>query len=173
MILIRLFLTFLRIGLFAFGGAYSFIPLLEREIVEKYQWLTREEFLHILGMVRIFPGAISIKFATYTGYKIAGIPGALMANLGNLLIPILGVILIAIFYTKYKDSQKVRAAFKTIELAVFAMIIAVAFKLVNVEQLIQPRNLILVISCFMLFIYTKLHPAIIIISAGILGVILK
>ena len=86
MILFKLFLSFFRIGLFAIGGAYSFLPLIQREVVEKYHWLTKEEFLEVLGVVQIFPGAISIKFATYTGYKMAGVPGAIMANIGNLLI---------------------------------------------------------------------------------------
>ncbi|HAH21030.1 MAG TPA: chromate transporter, partial [Candidatus Omnitrophica bacterium] len=76
MILFKLFFSFLRVGFFAIGGAYSFLPLIEKEVVQKYGWLSKEEFLEVLGMVNIFPGAISIKYATYTGYKIAGIWGA-------------------------------------------------------------------------------------------------
>ena len=64
--LVNLFLSFFRVGLLAIGGAYSFLPLIEKEIVERYHWLTKEEFLDISGLVQIFPGAISIKYATYT-----------------------------------------------------------------------------------------------------------
>lgn len=60
----NLFLSFFRIGSFAIGGAYFFLPLLEKELVEKYHWLTKEEFLEVLGIVKVFPGAISIKYAT-------------------------------------------------------------------------------------------------------------
>ena len=94
MILIELFLAFLRIGLFAIGGAYSFLPLIEREVVQRYQWLTKGEFLDVLGAVRVFPGAISIKYATYTGYKVAGILGVVVANVGNLLAPAVLIIFV-------------------------------------------------------------------------------
>jgi hypothetical protein len=85
MVLVQLFIAFLKIGLFAFGGAYSFVPLIEREVVQNHQWLAKAEFLEILGIVKVFPGAISIKFATYTGYKVAGVPGAIVANFANIL----------------------------------------------------------------------------------------
>ena len=78
MILAKIFFTFFRIGLFAIGGAYSFLPLIQKEVVEKSHWLTKEEFLEVLGVVKIFPGAISIKFATYTGYKWPGYRGRLL-----------------------------------------------------------------------------------------------
>ena len=173
MILVKLFLVFLRVGLFAIGGAYSFLPLIEKEAVERYHWLTKEEFLDVLGIVKIFPGAISIKYATFTGYKIAGIAGAIAANLGNLLSPMLLIFFASMIYMKYKDIAIVKNAFSMIQLAVFAMIIAVAFQAINVAQLTQPRNLMIVIISFILFIYTKMHPAIIIILAGITGIILK
>ena len=173
MILVELFLVFLRVGLFAIGGAYSFLPLIEKEVVERYHWLTKEEFLDVLGIVKIFPGAISIKYATFTGYKIAGVAGVIMANLGNLLSPMLLIFFASMVYMKYKDIALVKNAFGMIQLAVFAMIIAVAFQLINVSQLIQPRNLMVVIASFALFIYTKMHPALIIILAGITGIILK
>ena len=97
MILFKIFFSFFRIGLFAIGGAYSFLPLIQKEVVERYQWLTKEEFLEVLGVVKIFPGAISIKFATYTGYKVAGIPGAVVANIGNLLPPVVLILLATYF----------------------------------------------------------------------------
>lgn len=173
MVLVNLFLAFFRVGLFAIGGAYSFLPLIEREVVQNYHWLTKEEFLDVLGIVKIFPGAISIKYATYTGYKIGGIPGAIFANLGNLLAPAILATIAFTVYSRYKHLPSVKAAFNAIQFAVCALIIAVAFQLINIGQLIQPKNLIIVIISFILFIYTKVHPAIIIILAGITGVILK
>lgn len=172
-IFINLFLAFFRVGLFAVGGAYSFLPLIEREVVENYHWLTKEEFLDVLAIVKIFPGAISIKYATYTGYKIAGIPGAIFANLGNLLAPAILATIAFVVYTKYKHLSSVKAAFNAVEFAMCALIIAVAFQLVDVNQLIHLKNLGILIISFVLFIYTKVHPAIIIILAGITGIILR
>ena len=173
MILLNLFLSFLKIGLFAIGGAYSFLPLIEREVVIKYQWLTKSEFLDMLGAVRVLPGAISIKFATYTGYKIAGVPGAIVANLGNILGPASLIIFASAIYTKYKDIPSVQGAFNVIQLAVFSMILAVAFQLVSSSQLLSVKNILIIVASFLLFFFTKIHPAIIIIAAGLLGAFLK
>lgn len=173
MILFKLFFAFLRVGFFAVGGAYSFLPLIEREVVEKYNWLSREEFLDILGIVKIFPGAISIKYATYTGYKLAGIKGAVVANAANLLAPASLILFASLFYMKYKDSDVLKGSFNMVQLVVFAMIISVAFQLINPHQIIQPRNLLIVITAFILFLYTKIHPAFIIICAALLGAFLK
>src|SRR3989338_1397744 len=118
MILVNLFVVFFRVGLFAIGGAYSFLPLIEREVVQTYHWLTKEEFLEVLGIVKIFPGAISIKFATYTGYKMGGIPGAIFANLGNILAPVILISAAYSLYARYKELPGVTAAFNAIQLAV-------------------------------------------------------
>jgi len=172
MILIQLFIVFLRIGLFAIGGAYSFLPLLEREIVDNYQWLTKGEFLEVLGIVKIFPGAISIKFATYTGYKLAGIPGAVVANLANFLSPALLILLATYLYQNFKNSPHVKHGFEMIQIAVFAMILAVAFQTVNAADLLKWRNLAVIVTAFTLFLYTQIHPAFIIVGAGLLGAFL-
>ena len=173
MVLLNLFFAFLRVGLFAIGGAYSFLPLIEKEAVERYHWLTREEFLEVLGIVKIFPGAISIKYATYTGYKIAGIPGAIAANIGNFISPMLLITFASVFYIKYKDIPALKGAFNMVQLVMFSMIISVAFQVININQLIQPRSLFVIIISSILFLYTKINPALIIISAGILGAFLK
>lgn len=173
MILVNLFLSFFKVGLFAIGGAYSFLPLIEKEVVQKFQWLTKEEFLDVLGIVKVFPGAISIKYATYTGYKIAGIPGAILANLGNLLAPASLVFFASVVFIKYKDLPAVKNAFSMIQLVIFAMIIAVAFQAMDIGHLIQPRSLLIVAASFIIFIYTKIDPALVIIAAAALGIILK
>ncbi|MDP3732471.1 MAG: chromate transporter [Candidatus Omnitrophota bacterium] len=173
MVLANLFLAFFRIGLFAIGGAYSFLPFIEREVVQKYNWLTKEEFLDILGIVKVFPGAISIKFATYTGYKTAGICGAILANLGNILGPVILIIFASRFYLKYKDSPSINGAFNMIQLVILAMIVAVAFQLVNINQLAQLKNVLIIVLSFIIFSYTKINPALIIIAAGLWGAIFK
>jgi len=169
MILTRLFISFLKIGLSAVGGAYSFLPLLEKEIVEKYHWLTKEEFLDVMGAVKIFPGAISIKYATYTGYKLSGIPGAIVANLGNLAGPAILIIFTASFYSRYKNLPNVKAAFNMVQFAVFSMLIALAFQLIDIGQLTHPKNLLVVVFSFILFTFTKVNPALILIGAAVLG----
>ena len=109
MVLLQLFGAFFKVGLFAIGGAYSFLPLMEKEVVQSHQWLAKPEFLEVVGMVELFPGAISIKFATYTGYKVAGIPGAIVANVANLLPPVLFMTVASLVYLRYGGVPAVRA----------------------------------------------------------------
>jgi len=172
MILLQIFWAFLRIGIFAIGGAYSFLPLIQKEVVERYGWLTKEEFLEVLGIVKIFPGAISIKFATYTGYKMAGVPGAIVANFANMLSPVILIIAATYLYSHYKTSPSVKNAFSMVQLVVFAMIIAVAFQTVQIAELWQWKNLLVIVGAFALFLFTKIHPAFIIVGAGVLGILL-
>lgn len=171
--LFTLFLAFLRIGLFAIGGAYSFLPLLEKEIVDKYHWLTKSEFLDVLGIVKVFPGAISIKYATYTGYKISGVPGAIVANIGIFLPPVIFVLFAAQLYYRYKNVLAVQKGFDMIQLAAFAMIIAVAFRMIDMQQIWDIKSLVFIVMFFLLFMFGNLHPAFIIMGAGVIGAILK
>ena len=169
MILVKLFLAFLKIGLFAFGGAYSFVPLIEREVVVNNHWLAKSEFLEILGIVKVFPGAISIKFATYTGYKVAGIPGAIVANTANIMAPVIFIMAVTLLYSKYKDVSFVKGSLDMIQYAVFAMIIAVGLQLVDKAGVFQLKNTLVVLVAFAFFTLTKIHPAFIIIGAAIYG----
>jgi chromate transporter len=172
MVLLELFIAFLRIGLFAFGGGEAFLPLIEREVVENYHWLDKAEFLEVLGLVRVIPGAISVQFATYTGYKAAGVPGVLVANIANLLPAVFFIILALLVYSKYKDVAFIKAGLEMVQYAVFAMIIAVAIRLVDKTQIFQLKYLLVIVVSFALFFLTKIHPAFIIVAAGLFGAIL-
>ena len=173
MVMLKLFMVFSKIGLFAFGGAYSFLPLIESEVVQNHHWLDKPEFLDVVGIARMFPGAISIKFATYTGYKVAGVPGAIVANIANLLPPVLFVMLASLLYSRYKDIPFVKAGLEMVQYAVFAMIIAVAVQLVDKSHIFQLKYMVIIVGTFALFLCTKLHPALIIIGVGALGAILR
>jgi chromate transporter len=173
MIYWQLFLSFFKIGLFAIGGAYSFLPLTEKEVVEKYQWLTKAEFLDISGFVKMFPGAISVKYATYAGYKMGGILGVVVANFANLLAPAVCVMAASFLYFKFRQNPAVKGAFSMIQLVVFAMILAIAFQAIDIGQLARWQSLCVVVIAFALFVYSKIDPAVIIILAGIFGAFLR
>jgi chromate transporter len=126
--LVNLFWAFVKVGSFSFGGAYSLIPLIEKEVVENHQWISHDEFLKVLGMVEIFPGAISIKFATYTGYKTAGILGAVVANIGNLFSPSILILLSTYIYSIYENNVLVMKAFNGVKYAVIGMIVVIMFQ---------------------------------------------
>jgi chromate transporter len=169
MVLVQLFLAFLKIGCFAIGGAYSFLPLLEKEMVQNHQWLDRSEFLQVVGMAEVFPGAISIKFATYIGYKTAGVPGAVVANLANLLPPALLMLVAAVVYSRTKGIPQVKGALDMVRYAVIAMLVALAVKSVTLSHLAQPKVLIALVASFLLFVLADVHPALILLGVAIYG----
>jgi chromate transporter len=173
MILIKLFIVFLRVALCAIGGAYSFLPLMEKELVNNYHWLDKNEFLDVVGMSELFPGAISIKFATYAGYKVAGVPGIIVANFANLLPPLLLMLLVSLVYAKYKHIDIVKGALEMARYAVIALIVGIAIKMVKVDNLKQFKYIIVIIISFAFFTLTKIHPAFIIIGAALYGGIMS
>lgn len=149
------------------------MPLMEKELVQNHQWLDKSEFLEVVGMVQMFPGAISIKFATYAGYKVAGIPGVIVANVANLLPPAFCMLLVSLFYAKYRDIPFIKGGLEMVRYAVIAMIIAIAIRLADKNQVFQLKYLIVVVVSFALFTLTKIHPAFIITSAALYGGVLK
>ncbi|MCF6270786.1 MAG: chromate transporter [Melioribacteraceae bacterium] len=169
--LLNLFIAFLKVGAFSFGGAYSLIPLIEREAVVNNKWLTNAEFLKVLGMVEVFPGAISIKFATYIGYKTAGIPGAIAANLGNLMIPGLLMTAVFLFYSQYEKNEYVVKAFKGIKFVVIGMVIGIMFSYL-IKTTFQWQSVAFLFLGLILILVFKLHPALVVIVGLLVALII-
>ncbi len=171
MLYLDLFLAFLRVGSFSFGGAYSLIPLIEKEAVQNYGWLTHEEFLKVLAMVEVFPGAISIKFATYTGYKAGGILGAIVANLGNMAVPAIVIMVAAYFYSQYSKNETIMKIFKGVKFAVIGMIVAIMFQYATRMPLEWKTALLMIIGAA-LIIFFKLHPAFVVGIAALIALLI-
>ena len=102
MILLQLFLSFLQIGAFSFGGGYAAVPLIQSLIVTQHGWLSMSEFTDLITISQMTPGPIAINSATFVGIKIAGTPGAIAATLGCILPSCIIVTLIARLYLKYR-----------------------------------------------------------------------
>lgn len=167
-ILLKLFLSFLKVGSFSFGGAYSLIPLIEKEVVTNHNWLTHDEFLKVLGMVEVFPGAISIKFATYTGFKIGGVFGAIIANIGNMIMPA-GIIMLAAYFSVHLEKNiQFQKAVTGIKFAVVGMIAAIMYQYA-VKNYVEWKSMIFLLLGAALIIAFKLHPAYVVIIAGIIA----
>ncbi len=164
--LIALFWSFFKVGSFSFGGAYSLLPLIENEIVVNHTWVTKDEFLKVLGMVEIVPGAISIKYATYTGFKVAGVPGIIAANLGNMIMPIALIMLISSFYFHFEQNKLVMKAFQGVKFVIIGMILAVMIKYLQ-SQYTMPKEIIFIAIGLVLALFFKFNP-IIIISVGVI-----
>lgn len=125
-ILSKLFITFLKIGAFTFGGGWAMISIIEKEIVEKRRWLNREEFFDLLAVAQSIPGILAVNMAVAVGDKLRGRKGSLCAALGTILPSFFIILTIAIFLTPdvIKSNETVNRVFMGIRPAVVALIIA-------------------------------------------------
>ena len=130
-ILSSLFLVFFKIGLFTFGGGYAMLALIEDICVEKKKWITHEEMMDITVIAESTPGPIAINLATYVGYKLWKIPGALVATLGMILPSFCIVFLISQFLDRFLEIKWVSSAFQGIKIAVAILIIDAAVKMIK------------------------------------------
>ena len=103
MIYLQLFLSFLQIGMFSFGGGYAAMPLIQGQVVTLHGWLTMSEFTDLITISQMTPGPIAVNSATFVGMKIAGIPGAVVATAGCILPSCILVTILARLYLKYRN----------------------------------------------------------------------
>lgn len=127
--LTTLSLTFLKIGLFTFGGGYSMIALIEKEIVEKKKWLTQNELLDILAVSESTPGPIAINCATYIGYKVNGIIGSIISTIAVVIPSFLIIYIISLFLKQFLEIKYVTYAFKGIAAGVIYLILRAGLKM--------------------------------------------
>ena len=130
-ILLSLFLVFFKIGLFTFGGGYAMLALIEDICVEKKKWITHEEMMDITVIAESTPGPIAINLATYVGYKLRKIPGALVATLGMVMPSFCIVFLISQFLDRFLEIKWVSSAFQGIKIAVAILIMDAAVKMIK------------------------------------------
>ena len=117
-----LFVTFLKIGAFTFGGGYAMIPLIQREVVEQHKWITDEDILEIVAIAESTPGPIAINSATFVGYRVCGVLGAACATLGVVLPSFVIILTIAGILQQFREVQAVQYAFNGIRAGVLALI---------------------------------------------------
>jgi len=109
--LLQLFITFFKIGCFTIGGGYAMVPVIQREIVENKKWISEDEFLDAIALTNSLPGPLATNTATYVGYRMAGIIGAITGVLATALPSFLIILAIAILFTSIKDSLVIQNIF--------------------------------------------------------------
>ena len=127
--LLTLFLTFLKVGAFTFGGGYAMIPIIEEEVTKKRKWITDSEILDIIAISETTPGPIAVNTATYVGYKVGGILGSIFATLGLALPSFVIIFVISYFYKDFMQWQVIQAAFKGLNVGVIILLINAVIKL--------------------------------------------
>ena len=125
----QLFYAFVRIGALTFGGGYSMLPMIEREVVEKHRWATEEEVMDYFAVSQCTPGVIAVNTATFVGYKQKGVLGGVVATLGVILPSLCIILVIASVLENFAQIPIVQHAFAGINVAVAALIVQAVVKL--------------------------------------------
>lgn len=170
--LFSLFGTFFRIGGLTFGGGYAMLPMLEKEVVDKKKWATSEELLDYYAVGQATPGIIAINTATFVGYKVKGILGALFATAGVVFPSLVIIMIIATCLQNFAKYQIVQHAFSGIRVAVAVLIIDAIVKLWK-NSVIDKVGILIFLVTFILGAFLNVSPIYIVISSAILGFILK
>jgi chromate transporter len=167
MILLKFCWILIVVNALTIGGGFVMLPMLQKEFVEKYHWLTNREFLDAIAIGQVTPGPLTVMNA-FMGYKIYGLLGAVMAMISSYLPCIIIVTLVAKYYYDYKESVIVNSSFKGIRPAVIGLLAAVAISLGKVS-IVNPKTFGIAVISFAVITFTKIDPTFVIIGAGVIG----
>lgn len=167
--LLEIYITFLKLGTFGFGGGFALVNLMEKEIVEEKKWMEKEKLIDVFGISQCLPGAIALNSSGFVGYSIAKIPGAMAAMLGNITSPIIIVLTMSILFQKFSSYAVVQQAFNGIRPAIIGLI---AFAAYNVGKASLKDGICVAISlsAFIGVLFLELHPILLIIMGAVAGV---
>lgn len=187
MLFLQLFLTFLKIGAFNFGGGYAMLALMQGEVVTKHCWITMQEFTDIVAISQMTPGPIGINTATYVGYTAVanaglGTPlavcGALLASFGVILVPFVLMMLVSRFLLRHWDSPDVGNVLRALRLAAVGLVAAAALILFTRDNFGTPGvNLRFIVSClifaaaFLVSLKTRFSPILLLLLSGVAGLV--
>ncbi|MBQ1798463.1 MAG: chromate transporter [Muribaculaceae bacterium] len=175
-IYLKLMWAYFKIGLFGFGGGYAMLSLIQNEVVDS-GWITSQMFTDIVAISQMTPGPIGINSATYIGYVVTGsVWGSIIATLTVVAPPFLLVLFASHFIARHQESALIKGAFLGLRPVVVGLIASAALLLMNSENFghVTTERLISIAICaasFGLVFFTRLHPIIVIILAGITGLL--
>ena len=170
--LLELFFVFAQIGGTTFGGGYAMLPILQREIVEKRHWATDEELMDYYAIGQCTPGIIAVNTATFIGQRQFGVLGGVIATLGVVFPSIILITLITMFLTNFAELEVVKHAFMGIRSCVCVLILDSVIKLGKKSIKDYKCMLIFLVICA-LSVLTPVSPIILVVAAGVAGVLLK
>ena len=181
--ILQLFLSFIKVGLFSVGGGYAAIPLIQDQIINTHQLMTMAEFTDLITIAEMTPGPISINAATFVGTRLSGIPGALICTLGVVLPAFILCLTLAFFYYKYRNFSGVQTVLSALRPAVVALIAGAGMSILMLgifgshEGSILLKNIRVIelglfISCLYILRKYKANAISIILGSGVVGTIL-
>ena len=170
MVLLRMAAILFVINALTIGGGYAMVPMLQRELVNNYHWLSNKEFIDAIAIGQVTPGPLTVMNA-FMGFKIGGLAGALIAMVASYLPCIIIVTLVTKYYLRYKEWWVVSASFAGIKPAVVGLLAAVLIFL-SQGSITNPLTMGIALVSFALLIFTRIDPTFIIIGSGVIGAFL-
>ncbi len=173
---LKLFLSFLKVGMFSIGGGYAAMPLIQSEVVAGYGWLSMGEFTDLITIAEMTPGPIAVNSATFVGIRIAGVPGAIAATFGCIFPSCIIVSLLAFIYYKYKNVSVLQGILQSLRPAVVALIAGAGLSLLRTvavgEEALLPENvnwlgIVLFAAAFFVLRKWKWNPILVMLLCGI------
>ena len=166
----QIFFVFAKIGAFTLGGGYAMLPLIQREVVDKKQWISNDDFVDMIAVSQTVPGILAVNIAIFTGFRLKKNMGSIVATLGSILPSFLIILAIAMFFRQFQDNVWIRKMFNAIRPAVVALIAVPVFTTaktvgINIKTLIIP-----IASAFLIW-YWGISPVYIILIAGLGGLV--
>ncbi len=171
-LLLKLFITFAKVGVMTFGGGYAMLPILQREIVEKQKWATDEELMDYFAIGQCTPGIIAVNTATFIGQKTKGIFGGIFATLGLVFPSLIIISLLAGVIEAFSHIVWVQHAFGGIRICVCVLILNAVIKLFK-KSASDVVTFIIFLAVVVLAFFTDLSPVIFVIISAILGIVIK
>ncbi len=164
----QLFKTFFKIGVVTFGGGYAMIPLIEAEVVERRQWIEKEDFLNLIAISQSCPGVFAVNISTFIGYKLKKVSGAVVASVSTALPAFLAILILALVWRQCEDIPFIAAAFRGIRPAVVALIAVPTFSLAKSANITLYTCWIPIFSALMIWLL-GVNPILVLLIAAFLG----
>ena len=177
MIYLKLFLSFLQVGLFSIGGGYAAMPLIQYQVVDKNGWLSMGEFSDLITIAEMTPGPIAVNSATFVGIRIAGIAGALTATFGCIFPSLIIVSILAFIYYKYKGLSVLQSVLSSLRPAVVALIASAGLSILQLvvfgdekisADAVNWLGALLFLAAFLVLRKFKPNPVVVMLSCGVL-----
>ena len=169
----EIFAVFFKIGLFTIGGGYAMLPIIQKEVVETKGWMDDEEFLDAISLTNSLPGPLAINAATFVGYRVFKVKGALAAVLGAASPSVIIILAVAVIFSNLTEYPMVQYIFDGIRPAVVALILYAVIKLAKSAKIKEYFNWLIALAALAAIAVLGLHPIVVVIAAALYGLFIR
>lgn len=169
---LQLIWAFIKVGALTFGGGYAMLPILQRDIVEHYKWVTEEEVMDYYAMAQCLPGIIMVNTSVFIGRHRKGTPGGIVAGISATIPSLVIITVIAIFLSAFAEYAVVQNAFAGIRACVVILIINAVLKLWKSAMVDWKSIVIIFLPIFVLSAFTGISPIILVVASAVAGIVI-